>query len=139
MAADSHVEAPIDSRSFDQIEADDLVPFSALARNDLDGVMPAHVIYPDVDDNPAGFSPFWLQELLRGRLGFDGVIFSDDLAMAGAHGVGDIVARAQAATEAGCDVVLICNNPDQTVELLDRWTPPESPRLADRLEDMRRR
>src|SRR5207237_9892733 len=105
VAADSHVEAPIDSRSFDQIEADDLVPFSALARNDLDGVMPAHVIYPDVDDNPAGFSPFWLQELLRGRLGFDGGICSDDLALGGAHGARHAVRRARAACEARAEWV----------------------------------
>lgn len=78
--ADSHVELPVDPRAFEQIEAHDLVPFKALATS-LGGIMPAHVIYPQVDPQCAGFSPFWLQNILRAQLGFDGVIFSDDLTM----------------------------------------------------------
>ncbi|MCW5626512.1 MAG: beta-N-acetylhexosaminidase [Burkholderiales bacterium] len=116
--ADSHTAAAIDDRPLAAIEAADMVPFARLAHR-LDGVMPAHVIYSQIDDRPAGYSPVWLGTVLRERLGFDGLIFSDDLSMVGAHGAGDIVQRATRALEAGCDVVLVCNDPVSAAQLLD--------------------
>ena len=107
--ADSHVAIPVDERSLDDIRAKDLLPFRQLSQQ-LAAVMPAHVIYPQVDDSPAGFSRPWLQDILRGELGFEGVIFSDDLSMAGAHVVGDAACRIEAALSAGCDMGLVCND-----------------------------
>ncbi|MBD9500246.1 beta-N-acetylhexosaminidase [Pseudomonas sp. BGr12] len=106
---DSHVGIPEDERTLEQIRAVDLVPFQRLS-GELDALMPAHVIYPQVDPNPAGFSRRWLQDILRGELGFDGMIFSDDLSMAGAHVVGDAANRIEAALSAGCDMGLVCND-----------------------------
>lgn len=132
VAADSHVAIPIDERGLDAL-APDMRPYRELK---LDGVMPAHVIYPQVDARPAGFSPVWIAKL-RQELGFDGVIFSDDLSMEGASVAGDIVARAEAAWSAGCDMLLVCNAPDAVGELLARWRPAADPVRAARLERLR--
>ena len=119
VVADSHHELPVDERSFDAIAARDLVPFRRLIEAELGGIMPAHVLYPKVDPaQPAGFSSVWLKQVLRGQLGFEGVVFSDDLSMAGAHGAGNIAARALAALGAGCDMVLACNDPESADALL---------------------
>ena len=140
VAADSHDSLPVDDRPLATIAAQDLRPFADLiARNAIDGVMPAHIVYPAVAPEPAGFSARWLQTILRGELGFDGLIFSDDLEMAGARGAGDIVARADAAVAAGCDMVLACNDFAAMDDLLARWRPPANPRLDERAAGMRRR
>jgi beta-N-acetylhexosaminidase len=136
IAADSHTDLPRDARSLDALQADDLIPFAVLAAEGMEAVMPAHVIYPAVDSVAAGFSKVWLQDILRGRLGFDGLIFSDDLEMAGAHAAGDIVARAEAAVAAGCDMVLACNDFAAMDDLLARWKPPTQPDLARRAAAM---
>ncbi len=134
--ADSHTDLPVDERTLEELVIDDLVPFGVLCRCGIEGIMPAHVVYPKVDAQPAGFSRVWLQDILRGRLGFDGVIFSDDLGMAGARVAGGMVDRAQAAVSAGCDVVLVCNDPDGAGQLLDAWRTPVAPTLAARWERM---
>lgn len=106
--ADSHLAAPVDHRSLAEIEAQDMVPFVALGAK-LDAIMPAHVTYPAVCDKPAGYSAIWLKQILREKLGYQGLIFSDDLGMAGAAGAGNYLKRTHAALTAGCDVALICN------------------------------
>src|SRR6185369_12622770 len=123
VAADSHVDTPVDARTLDDILRADVVPFAALIQEGLPAIMPAHVVYPAVDARPAGFSRIWIGDILRGRLGFNGLVFSDDLEMAGAHSAGDIVARAGAAIAAGCDVVLVCNDFSAIDDLLARWRP----------------
>ncbi len=117
--ADSHVDVPVDERELGEIEVADLLPYRELIKGGLDGIMPAHVIYPKVDRRPAGFSPVWLKEVLRGRLGFDGMIFSDDLSMEGASVAGGVVQRAEAALAAGCDMILVCNAPQAVSDVLD--------------------
>lgn len=126
--ADSHVDLPIDERRFEEL-APDLEPYRRL---ELDAVMPAHVIYRWLDPRPAGFSRFWTG-LLRNDLGFDGVIFSDDLSMAGASVAGGIIERCMAAWDAGCDLLLVCNSPDAVGELLASWQPPGDPLRAQRV------
>lgn len=135
--ADSHVAMPIDAREFDEIWREDVVPYRHELKMVLSGVMPAHVVYENVDPSPAGFSRFWLQDVLRGRIGFNGVIFSDDLTMEGATVVGDIVARASAAHAAGCDMILVCNRPDLTSDLLAGWRPQVSAESAARIDRLR--
>ena len=136
--ADSHLEVPVDDRTLVEITNSDLLPFQRLARSGMGGMMPAHVIYPKVDSKPAGFSSVWLQKILREKLGFDGLVFSDDLSMEGASTAGGMMARANAALNAGCDMVLSCNDPraqDTILEGLERR--PVAPTLVKRLDRMR--
>jgi len=139
VSADSHDETPVDERALALLESDDLVPFAALIGSGLEGIMPAHVVYPAIDPRPAGFSDVWLRTILRDRMGFDGMIISDDLSMAGAGGVGDVVARADAAFSAGCDMVLLCNDAPAADLLLSRWRPATNPDLERRAARMERR
>ncbi len=118
VAADSHVAIPVDERGFSEIEHADVEPFRRMVDAGMQAMMPAHVIYPKVDEKPAGFSRIWLQQVLRKHLGFNGVIFSDDLSMEGAVVAGNVTQRAEAAFNAGCDMVLVCNRPDLVDELL---------------------
>jgi beta-N-acetylhexosaminidase len=133
--ADSHLAIPVDNRSLAQILGEDAQPYSWLGLS-LSAVMPAHVIYPEVDSKPAGFSKIWLQKILRQQLGFEGLIFSDDLSMEGARFAGDMVQAAQAALEAGCDMVLVCNQPAQADAVLAGLKPPRSKAGQQRIKQM---
>ena len=129
--ADSHVAIPVDRRPLSEIETD-MAPFRQVP---LDAVMPAHVIYPAVDDRPAGFSSVWIGKLRR-EIGFSGVVFSDDLSMEGASVAGGIVERVEAAWRAGCDMLLVCNAPDKVGDVLDRWQPTPDPERAQRIAQL---
>jgi beta-N-acetylhexosaminidase len=119
VTTDSHLSQPEDARAFDEIASHDLIPFVELF-DSLDAIMPAHILFPRVDaEHTVGFSSYWLRSVLREDLGFNGVIFSDDLSMQGAAAVGSFLARAQHALTAGCDMVLICNNRDGVNEVLE--------------------
>jgi beta-N-acetylhexosaminidase len=134
---DSHVDVARDDRSFQEIAKKDILPYKAVIEAGVAAVMPAHVIFPAVDPNPAGYSKHWLREVLRGKLGFQGIVFSDDLSMEGAAVAGGPPERARAAIEAGCDMVLLCNNPaglDELLESLKDLTLVQ----PERLEKMRR-
>ncbi|MGS2717516.1 beta-N-acetylhexosaminidase [Eionea flava] len=117
VVGDSHLVSPIDNRSWDEICHHDLIPFADLLPQ-LQAVMPAHVIFPNVDKHPVGFSSHWLQNVLRQKLAFDGVVFSDDLTMEGAAVAGSYGDRAISALEAGCDMVLVCNNREGALSTL---------------------
>jgi beta-N-acetylhexosaminidase len=116
---DSHYQLPIDERRIEDLLMEDLVPFQRMIDRGLEAIMPAHVIYSRIAPQLAGFSRYWLQEILRHRLNFQGVIFSDDLTMTAAVEAGSYADRAQAALEAGCDMILVCNNQAGAIEVLD--------------------
>ena len=117
--ADSHVSIPVDNRDKKCLLAADILPFVHLFEKGLKAVMSAHVIYSEVDPLPASFSRIWLQDILRTQLQFKGAIFSDDLSMQGASVVGGFTERAEAALEAGCDMIVACNNRKGAIEIMD--------------------
>ena len=131
--ADSHAELPRDERELVDIWTDDLVPFARLIEHGLEAIMPAHVVYPRVAPEPAGFSRFWLQDVLRDRLAFPGVVFSDDLNMAAAGVGGGYEDRARAASAAGCDMLLICNNRPAAIAIVEAFRDRSDPAAQLRL------
>lgn len=135
--ADSHIAMPVDQRSKEAIFKADVIPFTQLFAQGLEAVMPAHVIYPQIDNQPSGFSRVWLQDILRKQLNFEGAIFSDDLSMKGASVVGGYTERAEAALEAGCDMILACNDRDGAVEILDNVSVKPNAEAARRLASMK--
>lgn len=138
VSEDSHLALPVDSREEKDIWDNDVYPFAQLNEAGLlDAVMPAHVIYEQVDEKPAGFSSRWIKELLRERMKFNGVVFSDDLNMAAAHVAGSFVDRANAAMVAGCDMILVCNNRNGAIEVIDRFQWMQNQQSENRLQSMR--
>ncbi|MBK1644741.1 beta-N-acetylhexosaminidase [Thiocapsa imhoffii] len=133
VAVDSHQALPVDPRADHELLSEDLIPFERLIAHALEAIMPAHVCYPRVDGRPAGFSPVWLRDILRGRLGFQGVIFSDDLSMGAAASSGAPVERAEAAVRAGCDMLLVCNDRASAIEVLDAFVDHQDPAVELRL------
>ncbi|MEQ1485262.1 beta-N-acetylhexosaminidase [Methyloglobulus sp.] len=136
VAVDSHLALPVDERDLDSIWAKDLVPFKTLIDEGLEAIMPAHVVYKNVDPNPAGFSRYWIQDILRKELGFKGVVFSDDLSMEGAAFAGDYPERARLAQDAGCDMLLVCNNPAAAEKVLNDLPITSNPQREERLSKM---
>lgn len=137
VALDSHLTLPIDDRDLQTIREKDLLPFKHLIDEGLEAIMPAHVVYPKVDSLPAGFSSKWIQNILRSELNFNGTVFSDDLSMEGAAAMGDFSQRAKLAMQAGCDMVLVCNNPDAAEQVLNSIPIVEDKLREQRLQKMR--
>jgi len=133
---DSHVAHPVDRRLLHDILMEDVVPFERMISSGLAAIMPAHVVYPEVDEKPAGYSSVWIQQILRQQLGFQGVIFSDDLSMEAAGVAGDFVDRADMALNAGCDMVLVCNHSDAAAQVLEGLGDYSSPASQLRLTRM---
>jgi len=136
VSADSHLALPVDERRFEDIQFDDLIPFERLCDSGLEAMMAAHVWYKNIDDQLAGFSRFWLQDVLRRRLGFQGLIFSDDLEMEGASVAGTVPERAERALTAGCDVVLVCQTQQAMASTLDGLAPKHNPTAQLRMVRM---
>jgi beta-N-acetylhexosaminidase len=122
VVADSHHALPVDRRTLVDLEAD-IAPYRVLIDNGLAGVMVAHVLYPEIDEVPASASRRWIRGYLRNELRFQGVVFADDLSMAGAAAVGGIVERAERALAAGCDVLPVCNHRESVIAVLDGFRP----------------
>ncbi len=137
VAADSHTCQPEDGRSFSALAANDLIPFQRLVAAGIPAIMPAHVRYPAVDGAPAGFSRYWLQTVLREQCRFTGAIVSDDLSMVAATTVVEPVARAESALAAGCDLVLLCNQPDTAAKVVEQLTWPMDPVALQRRLSLR--
>jgi len=133
---DSHDALPVDSRRPEDVMMEDLLPFQRMIEYGLEAIMPAHVIYQQSSNELAGFSHFWLQDVLRKRLRFQGVIFSDDLTMAAAGEAGDYPDRADAALAAGCDMVLVCNNHNGAAQVLESLSTYSNPTGQMRLVRM---
>jgi len=136
IALDSHLTLPIDERDLESLRNKDLIPFKQLINEGLEAVMPAHVLYTQIDANPAGFSKFWIQTILREELNFKGVVFSDDLSMEGAAFAGDFPERAKRAQQAGCDMLLVCNNPAAAEQILEALPVTNDPVRTQRLMSM---
>jgi beta-N-acetylhexosaminidase len=136
VVADSHHSLPEDPRRYADLELEDLVPFQRLVHNGLNGIMVAHVLYSLVDAQPAGFSSRWLRQVLRQSLGFQGAIFSDDLSMGGAEWAGDYPQRARLALQAGCDMVLVCNQPEGAARVVESLSDYHDPAAQLRLVRM---
>ena len=130
---DSHHVMPFDRRGFDEIEALDLVPFRRVINTHLAGIMMAHVIYDQVDAQAAGYSRYWIETVLREQLEFEGIVFSDDLSMSGAESVGGYTQRARRALDAGCDILLVCNNPEGADEVLESLSGYSNPATQMRM------
>ena len=137
VAMDSHLTLPIDERDLDSIRAKDLQPFKQLIAEGLEAIMPAHVVYSQVDSLPAGFSTYWIKKILREELQFNGTVFSDDLSMEGAVSMGSFSQRAELALQAGCDMVLVCNNPTAAEEVLSALPIEKNITREQRLKAMR--
>ncbi len=136
VALDSHLTLPVDNRDLNAIFEKDIQPFKQLIAEGLEAIMPAHVVYSQIDSLPAGFSQKWIQDILRTELKFNGVVFSDDLSMEGAASIGDFKQRAKLAIEAGCDMVLVCNNPTAAAEVLDSIPVSQNTLREQRLNAM---
>jgi beta-N-acetylhexosaminidase len=130
VAADSHTSLPTNDNEPDEILTTDIIPFVRLCKNELAGIMTAHIIFSKLDTTPVTFSNFWLQNVLRKQAGFVGAIFSDDLLMAGAEIMGNYSQRAHAALAAGCDMILVCNNRTAAIEVLEQLAGYEHPPLS---------
>ena len=116
---DSHLVTPIDNRSLATLQKHDMIPFEHLIAKNIAAIMPAHIIYPEIDNKPVGFSAIWLQNIVRKNMQFQGLIFSDDISMVGAESIGNHIERAHYALLAGCNVVVICNNRAAAITILD--------------------
>ena len=136
VSEDSHLALPIDHRVMESLMKADIIPFEKMIHNHLPAIMPAHVIYDQIDDKPAGYSEIWLKKILRDRLKFQGVIFSDDLSMEAAGIGGSYGERAQLALKAGCDMVLVCNHPEGVAEVIEALGTYSNPASELRLARM---